>query len=1812
MSADSIVSIAWDVLKSYVVVPIKRRFEYVISSKSFAERLRKEVNNLKKEADRVQILEEAATNNVRNFHNTFTDWKASCEKDSKEAQELLDAFDEASKTCCYGTLPDPKCRYQFSMKAEAEIKVISELAEKCNGFKELKDICFINPSPGDVTAMTSASSVSTSIKLADYDIFESRVQIIRDIKDALADDSNSVVGVYGMGGLGKSTLLEEVKRMISEEKSFDWVAKANGLDLKSVGIPCGHDNKVIGCKLLLTSRDRDILKSEMGCDKDFLLGGLEEEEAKRLFEKFAGDKVNDNEFKPLVNEALHKCAGLPFLIVSMAKYFKGVGLPEWKIALKQIKLSKNKHLRGVINDMLQLSYDRLKGEEKSLLALCVVYGTSNPSFENLVRYGIGWGLFREDDNIEDARDRLRLEIRTLQASSLLLENGDAYGFKIHDLVREFVASVAFRDHPLLVLKDKDKSIMELSNDKLKSCRAICFPYVDINELPQELDCPELQIFLLFKYDKSLKISDSLFYSMKKLMVLNLTGIHLTCFPSSFQFLESLHTLCLDCCSLDDVAILGKLKGLQILSFANSDIHRLPREIGQLAELRLLDLNRCYKLKIIESGVLRNLFKLEELFMKNTFDQWNVVEQTLPTNASLIELNHMKKLHTLHLSIPSLSMLPKDLNVEKLTKYEIRIGYGRTWWHECKGMRTLELKLDPLSDVLAKGFIQSISGTTNYLRLDEFNGCEQSICSLSRKGFPELKHLEVTNSSSIQYILRSPSHTYYETLELLLLENLITLEKICTNNISSKSFNTLKVVRVKSCDKMEVLFPLSVLKGLPRLEEIEVVDCKLMRGIVEVDVCSKVKLHNLHVLKLLNLPNIKNFLDTKSAPSSSTSNDQVSTQIAFFNGQQVAFQRLETLEISGLDSLEFMFFPSMARSLTQLKELTISNCQKMETIIMEEEGLGMEISEILAFPMLTDLHLEQLKSLTCFSHGKCVRESQSQDRVTSRAIVLFNQEDSRYIQHLQTLDVSHCDGLSKMFTSTIAANLVALTKLRISNCRILTEVINDEKGGDERVVAFNQLKYMELDGLIELRSFSSGGYTLMFPLLEDIIVTRCPNMKFFSQGPIDASKLERVQVSKASWFWMGSLNITIHNMFEEMGTFAGAKNMLLSEFPKLIGKWHNELNPIKSYWQLESLVVDKCPSFVNAIPPRLMLVLKNLRFLQVRDCEVLQEIFDLEWLEAMESTRVLPQLQELNLVNLPQLRRLWNKDLQESLCFNSLVNLILYNCNNLRHAFSPSMAWCLANLELMEIKECGQMEGVIIEEEGEGSTREKITFPKLEHMTMQYLPNLTCFLMGKNHMMECPTLQGLNIAHCPRMRSLIRQSWMENDHGTPSLFTPQVQFPQLRWMELSHMDDLSKIWTDNPLETPTFDCLREVGVWNCKSLETLFPYWVATSLTKLQIIQVESCEIDEIVASGDDTPCSNTTQDHFPKLTSLALHDMPRLKSFYPNLPSLNWPLLKELQVTHCNKLNMLSFAASMNSWAQRDDQQDLLDQEAHSSFERDFPNLERLLLDNNNIQMIQDGNFSYDTFSKLKALTLACFHDKKAAFPSLFLLERFQNLQSLEVFCNSFEDLFPNEGLVEERKHPVLENLTELKLNKLHNLKCVWRKDPLVSKILQSIKTFKVWDCPCLTTIFLTETSFQNLTDLVVKNSSGLVHLVTISAVTNLVHLTFMTIIGCEKMKEVVADDGNREGKVISFEKLRLLTLEYLPNLECFSSIPSCIFRFPSLWNIEVEECPKMKNFSKGTLSTPKLDDVSLFRYKWEGNWEKGDDLNTTIQKLAA
>lgn len=59
----------------------------------------------------------------------------------------------------------------------------------------------------------------------------------------------------------------------------------------------------------------------------------------------------------------------------------------------------------------------------------------------------------------------------------------------------------------------------------------------------------------------------------------------------------------------------------------SNIKQFPIEIGQLTYLHLLDLHYCIKLEVIPTNVISNMKMLEDLYMNNSFNQWQVDEES---------------------------------------------------------------------------------------------------------------------------------------------------------------------------------------------------------------------------------------------------------------------------------------------------------------------------------------------------------------------------------------------------------------------------------------------------------------------------------------------------------------------------------------------------------------------------------------------------------------------------------------------------------------------------------------------------------------------------------------------------------------------------------------------------------------------------------------------------------------------------------------------------------------------------------------------------------------------------------------------------------------------------------------------------------------------------------------------------------------------------------------------------------------------------------------------------------------------------------
>ncbi|GAY66517.1 hypothetical protein CUMW_249360, partial [Citrus unshiu] len=84
----------------------------------------------------------------------------------------------------------------------------------------------------------------------------------------------------------------------------------------------------------------------------------------------------------------------------------------------------------------------------------------------------------------------------------------------------------------------------------------------------------------------------------------------------------------------------------------------------------------------------------------------------------------------------------------------------------------------------------------------------------------------------------------------------------------------------------------------------------------------------------------------------------------------------------------------------------------------------------------------------------------------------------------------------------------------------------------------KLEYLGLDCLPSLTSFCLGNYALEFPSLEHVVVRQCPTMKIFSQGVVDAPKLNKVKPTEEEdgddeGCWEGNLNDTKKKLFNEM-------------------------------------------------------------------------------------------------------------------------------------------------------------------------------------------------------------------------------------------------------------------------------------------------------------------------------------------------------------------------------------------------------------------------------------------------------------------------------------------------------------------------------------------------------------------------------------------------------------------------------------------------------------------------------------------------------
>ncbi|KAH9657264.1 nb-arc domain-containing protein [Citrus sinensis] len=612
-----------------------KQARYLFCFNSIVKELEDKETNLKEAQDGIheRVEQERQIHRAIDIEKDVEKWLADVVKEMADVQTLKTKIAE-KKSCFNGWCPNWGFRYWMGRKASKETRKLSDLQDR----GKFNTVALPKPLPSDKEMHIPRF----------FSSFETTKSACNQITEALKKGSTKMVGLHGLGGVGKTTLAKFVGNQLRQEKIFDevgiatvsqdpdiinvqselvkwlgWELKEKDeeeradrlrlmfseskgrkiliilddvwkeLDLETVGIPANC------CKILLTTRLQQVC-DRMGCDTRIKLDALDQAEGLDLLREHAGIDVADTTLTDVSKRVADECKGLPLAIKVVGSALTGRNADEWNVALDKLQNAKLDKIEGIDKDSLgvygclKFSYDYLNGEDsRSCFLLCSLFPEDYKiDLEDLLGYAVGL-VWYQAESIEKARSLLRGTIKGLKDSSLLLDIDDDGFVKMHDIVRDVAIWIGKVEKKYFTSKVGIGLAEWAVEEGLEQYRGISLVGNEKVELPSGLVCPSLHILRLENtlYGNKLQVPEHFFKEMSALKVVTIIGGVLS--VKSLQFLaNNLRVLQLIRCDVSDASFLGKLKRLQILCLQRSAIE-IPNGLGdELSRLKLLYIDTC--------------------------------------------------------------------------------------------------------------------------------------------------------------------------------------------------------------------------------------------------------------------------------------------------------------------------------------------------------------------------------------------------------------------------------------------------------------------------------------------------------------------------------------------------------------------------------------------------------------------------------------------------------------------------------------------------------------------------------------------------------------------------------------------------------------------------------------------------------------------------------------------------------------------------------------------------------------------------------------------------------------------------------------------------------------------------------------------------------------------------------------------------------------------------------------------------------------------------------------------------------------------
>ncbi|PNS89989.2 hypothetical protein POPTR_019G020500v4 [Populus trichocarpa] len=724
----------------------------------------------------------------------------------------------------------------------------------------------------------------------------------------LMDDKFSTIGIYGMGGVGKTTMLQHIHNELLERRDIShrvyWVTVSrdfsinrlqnlvaicldldlsreddnlrravklskelvkkqkwililddlwNSFELHVVGIPVNLE----GCKLIMTTRSENVCK-QMDSQHKIKLKPLSESEAWTLFmEKLGDDKALSPEVEQIAVDVARECAGLPLGIITVARSLRGVDdLYEWRNTLNKLRESKFNDMEDEVFRLLRFSYDQL---DDLTLQHCLLYCALFPEDhiirrDDLINYLIDEGIMKGMRSSQAAFDEGHTMLNKLENVCLLERLGGGIFIKMHDLIRDMAIQIQQENSQIMVKAGVQLKELPDAEEWTENLVRVSLMCNQIEKIPWSHSprCPNLSTLFLCYNTRLRFISDSFFMQLHGLKVLNLSSTSIKKLPDSISDLVTLTALLLNSClNLRGVPSLRKLTALKRLDLFNTELGKMPQGMECLSNLWYLRLDSNGKKEFL-SGILPELSHLQ------------VFVSSASIKVKGKELGCLRKLETLECHFEGHSDFVEFLRsrdqTKSLSKYRIHVGLLDDEAYSVMWGTSSRRKIVVLSNL-------SINGDGDFQVM-----------------FPnDIQELDIINCNDATTLCDISSVIVYATkLEILdirkcsNMESLVLSSRFCSAPLplpsSNSTFSGLKEFYFCNCKSMKKLLPLLLLPNLKNLEKLAVEECEKMEEIIgtpdeEISSSSsnpitKFILPKLRILRLKYLPELKSICGAK--------------------------------------------------------------------------------------------------------------------------------------------------------------------------------------------------------------------------------------------------------------------------------------------------------------------------------------------------------------------------------------------------------------------------------------------------------------------------------------------------------------------------------------------------------------------------------------------------------------------------------------------------------------------------------------------------------------------------------------------------------------------------------------------------------------------------------------------------------------------------------------------------------------------------------------------------------------------------------------